>query len=85
MISKFLILSKFFLIFNFSIKIIYKICYVYINNFLVDLRKRKSCPSCNKSISGLEKVIEGGLSNKTKDEELSNVWMGIGKTKHFLI
>ena len=47
------------------------------------LRKRKSCPSCNKSISGLEKVIEGGLSNKTKDKELSDVWMGIGKTKHF--
>ena len=46
-------------------------------------RKRNTCPCCESSLKGDEKIIKGDLDENVNNEVLSNVWMGIGKTKHF--
>ena len=49
----------------------------------MDFRKRNTCPCCERSILGNEKIIEGNLNHNVKKNFLKNVWMGIGKTEHF--
>ena len=46
-------------------------------------RKRNTCPCCESTLKGDEKIIKGDLDENVNNEVLSNVWMGIGKTKHF--
>ena len=49
----------------------------------MEFRKRDKCPCCNFSLKGDEKIFRGDLDANVKKKVLRNVWMGIGKTKHF--
>jgi len=49
----------------------------------VEFRNRDRCPCCDFSLKGDEKIIKGDLDENVNKDDLSDVWMGIGKTKHF--
>lgn len=49
----------------------------------MEFRNRDRCPCCDFSLKGDEKIIKGDLDVNVNKDDLSNVWMGIGKTKHF--